>query len=250
MTGWRSVCLFAGIVYLILFSIPVWAGVFHIGNITGLAAGVLLVCYALFAPGVHRLARTSGLWRGILTVFGVLAAAGIILSVIISVRMFRAAHTAPEEEGILLVLGCQVKGIQPSLMLTERLETAEKYLKNHPDVKCILSGGKGNDEMISEAACMAEYLTGHGIDEGRLILEDQSTSTRENLLFSLRLLKENKLGTSPVIVTNEFHEYRAFMIAKKLGMTPSALPAGTHWWLFPAYLVREWYGVIYEWLGL
>ena len=88
------------------------------------------------------------------------------------------------------------------------------------------------------------------MEDARLILEDQSTSTRENLRFSLELLEGNGLGTSPVIVTNEFHEYRAFLIAKKLGLMPSAAAAKTHWWMLPTYFVREWYGVIYEWLGL
>ena len=50
--------------------------------------------------------------------------------------------------------------------------------------------------------------------------------------------------------TNEFHEYRAFKIAEKLGINPKAVPAHTHWWLFSTYFVREWYGVIYEWTGM
>lgn len=100
------------------------------------------------------------------------------------------------------------------------------------------------------ALCMYNYLIEHGVDENRLIMEDRSTSTRENLKFSMDIINEQGLSVDVAIVTNEFHEYRAFKIAEKLGINPKAVPARTHWWLFPTCFVREWYGVIYEWTGM
>ncbi|MCR5791988.1 MAG: YdcF family protein [Lachnospiraceae bacterium] len=174
----------------------------------------------------------------------------VLLAVIISFRMIRTIQTKPTGDVMLLVLGCQVKGTNPSLMLTERLETAKKYLDEHENAVCILSGGQGEDEGISEAECMYRYLTEHGISKERLIKEARSTSTRENIQYSKDIMQKQKLGNKVAIVTNEFHEYRAFQIAKKQGIEPYAEPARTHWWLFPTYLVREWYGVIYEKLGI
>ena len=73
-------------------------------------------------------------------------------------------------------------------MLQERLDAALKYLDDHKDTICVLSGGKGSDESISEAECMYRYMTERGIDPTKLIREDKSTTTRENLLFSMELL--------------------------------------------------------------
>ena len=135
-------------------------------------------------------------------------------------------------------------------MLTERLTAAEAFLNENENSVCILSGGKGADEQISEALCMYNYLVDQGISPDRLFMEDRSTSTRENLLYSYDIIKKNGLNENVAIVTNEFHEYRAFKIADKLGIKPYAVPAHTHWWLFSTYFVREWYGVIYEWTGM
>ncbi len=77
-----------------------------------------------------------------------------------------------------------------------------------------MSGGQGPDESMPEAECMYLYLTNKEI----------------------------------AIVTNEYHEYRAGMVADALEMEHSAVPARTPLWLFPTYYIRELYGIIYEWV--
>ena len=73
--------------------------------------------------------------------------------------MVRASKSAPKDETVMIVLGCGVNGDRPSLMLTERLDAACDYLNTHEEVVCILSGGQGKGENISEAECMYRYLT-------------------------------------------------------------------------------------------
>jgi len=133
-------------------------------------------------------------------------------------------------------------------MLTERLDAAYDYLNTHEEVVGILSGGQGKGENISEAECMYRYLTEKGIAKERLYKEERSTSTRENLLYSKKIMEEEHLDFRVIIVTNEFHEYRASVIAEHTGITPSAVCGKTAWWLLPTYYLRELYGIVFEWI--
>ena len=126
----------------------------------------------------------------------------------------------------MIVLGAKVKpGGIPSLSLKNRLEEAVKYLKKYPRVKVIVSGGKGEDEDRTEASVMLKYLQDNGIDTNRIVVEDQSTSTYENLSFSKELLpKETKKIT---IVSNDFHLKRAKYLAESLGFEVDVVAAKT-----------------------
>ncbi|WP_249646204.1 YdcF family protein, partial [Lysinibacillus sp. D3C2_S12] len=89
----------------------------------------------------------------------------------------------------MIILGAKVKpGGVPSLSLKSRLEVAVQYLTIYPHVKVIVSGGQGPDEDRTEASVMKDYLEPNGIEASRIIIEDQSTSTYENLVFSKELL--------------------------------------------------------------
>ena len=133
----------------------------------------------------------------------------------------------------VLVLGCQVRGNAPSPTLQSRLDAAFAYLQANPETICIVTGGKGTDETMSEAACMAQTLVSMGIDESRIWLEDKATSTKENLLLSMALIEE-KTGVLPgavTIISSETHLCRAEMMAKDLGLYVSTVPAVTNPWL-------------------
>ena len=121
----------------------------------------------------------------------------------------------PDGTETIVVLGSKVNSYGPSLMTANRLKAAIKFMNEHPDTKCVLSGGQGPDEPFSEAKGMFDYMVSHGIDENRLYLEDRSTNTRENLKFSKELIEKEGLNGNIAIVSNEFHLYRAGLIAKK-----------------------------------
>ena len=118
----------------------------------------------------------------------------------------------------LIVLGAQVKPSGPSVVLQYRLDTAADYLRDHPDTICIVSGGKSPSEPEPEGDVMARWLTDHGIEKKRILIENQATNTVENLQNSFDLISsdsDNNHDISIGIVTNDFHVYRSVMIAKK-----------------------------------
>lgn len=146
----------------------------------------------------------------------------------------------------IVVLGAKVNGTTPSLSLNDRIGAAHDYLTKHPDAVAILSGGQGADEGISEAMCMFRELTALGIEEDRLWLEDQATSTWENLHFSLDLIEENT-GVRPDtigLVSSEYHLFRAGLFAKECGVESVGIPAKTSWFSIRLnYFLREVAGV-------
>ena len=150
--------------------------------------------------------------------------------------------------GYVLVLGAGVNGTTPSRALGQRLEVAYRYLRDYPQAQCIVSGGMGAGEEITEALCMYTWLTERGIAPERIWMEDRATSTLENLRFTLDLIEE-KTGSRPAslaVISNEFHLYRAGLMAKSCGVTMLGVPAATY--PLPLrlhYYFREAFGVAY-----
>lgn len=125
-----------------------------------------------------------------------------------------------------IILGAKVKenGV-PSLALQYRLDVAIEYLKQYPHVQVIVSGGQGKDEPMSEAAFMYTYLVEAGIEESRILQEDTSTSTYENLQYSKKLLPEDE--TAVTIISSDFHLARAQLLAKSIGLKTDVVAAKT-----------------------
>ncbi len=143
----------------------------------------------------------------------------------------------------VIVLGAQVRGTRITESLLRRLKAAEKYLLRFKEAKVIVSGGRGPGEDISEAEAMAQWLEKKGIEPERIIKEDRSVSTRENLKFSRKYLRQK--DGSVLIVTNGFHLYRASLIARSEGyMDVELLPASVNPVFFLNYMVREFFALI------
>ena len=143
----------------------------------------------------------------------------------------------------VIVLGAQWKANGPSYVLQKRLDAATSYLMTNPDTKVIVSGGQGSNEPISEAAGMRDYLLAAGVEEERILMEDQSTNTYENLVFSSRLF--DKTTDKIVLVTNNFHVYRAVKIAEKQSYAHvEGLAAASYPTMIPNNLLREFFGVM------
>ena len=254
--GWfwvlRMVLMIVAVLGFVWFILPLTLSVsLNLGNVTGLAVSALLFFYGLFMPWVHSVMNK---WRRHKALrflhWGILGGIALIalLVVIESTCMIVAAKKEPEPGATVVVLGCRVYGERASLSMVERLDAAYEYLVEHPESKCVLSGGQGDGENITEAECMYRYLKNRGIDEARLYKEETSTTTRENLLFSKQLIEAQALNPVVAIATSEYHMYRAGMIANALEIDWAAVPGRTAIWLFPTYYVRELYGILYEWI--
>lgn len=155
-----------------------------------------------------------------------------------------------KEVDYLIVLGARLYGDIPSPALLERLKTARDYLVDHEETKVIVSGGKGADEKIAEAVAMEKYLIEEGIEANRIIVEDQSSSTFENIKFSKEKIKEVEEieNIELLLVTNKFHIFRAKFIAKRLGIKAYGLPANIPPSIIIPSYIREYFAVIKSFL--
>ena len=229
------------------------AGVSFLFTLVSLACLALAFFLLLFLPYKQpRLRRLCRILRAACLVALVL----FLLSFAILQNMIgRAAAQANAQEPqapCLLVLGAGLfKGNIPSYVLQNRLQSALEYLRAHPESVAVLSGGQGPTENISEALAMQRWLANQGIEKERLHMEANSTSTYENIAFSLPIIR--KLGyEQAVIVTNDFHLLRASWIAAHYGLEAQLLSAPTpRIFLVPAtYYTREYFALIKAWLLL
>ena len=122
------------------------------------------------------------------------------------------------EPKLMIILGCSVKPWGPSILLKDRLNTALEYLKIHKDLIIVVSGGQGPDEYISEAQAMKDYLVEHGINKKKILIEDKSFCTEQNLKFSVGILNNNgyDINQGVIIVSNGFHLARVRILWNKI----------------------------------
>jgi hypothetical protein len=143
----------------------------------------------------------------------------------------------------IIVLGCQIRGDRITKSLKNRLDAAYDYACNNQDTRIIVSGGQGKGENKTEALAMYEYLCSRGISSERIVMEDKSTDTNENMLYSVRHIDDcnAKVG----IVTNDFHIFRAKLLARGKGLNNiCGIPAPSDEVLFVNYMVREAVGIV------
>lgn len=139
-----------------------------------------------------------------------------------------------------IVLGAQVRGTTPSKTLEMRIRTAAYYLNENPDTIVICSGGQGPGEDVTEAYAIKQGLLKLGIDEERILLEENSTNTVENLKFSMEFIESPSQNI--VIITSNFHCFRAMKLAKKLGLQNiSSLGTSEFMVTTPQYYIREFF---------
>ncbi len=156
--------------------------------------------------------------------------------------LFSSHHKAGRGMDYLLVLGAQISENKVTKNLSKRLDTAIAYLNENPDTLVIVSGGRGTKELPSEAAAMKAYLLKQGIDQVRILTEEQSVNTTGNMKYSKELMREN---ATVAIVTNGFHIFRSTRLARKQGINQVfALVAPTDKVMCLHYYVREAAGIL------
>ena len=228
-----------------------------------LAAGVLCLAY-YGVCGIFGNFKISALWIWLLTGLGFVAAglglyhgvwtaapAAARVSVRVLAVLFLCVFLLVEAAVIsglsakgepdldyLVVLGAAVKGTEPGEALRLRIQAAARYLEANPRTVARVSGGRGTGEEITEAECMERELLRLGIPPERIVQENRSQSTAENIRFSYELMPGQTARVG--ILSNNFHIFRAVAIARKQGNYPVcgiAVPySGV---LLPHYMVRE-----------
>lgn len=204
--------------------------------------GVLCICWSFLHKWIIRrelllVKRIEQIIIGVICVC--LVAFFITLGTIIS-----EANSEPGKNAdYVIVLGAHVFGERMSANLKYRVQAACEYLKENPNTKAVLSGGQGSGEKITEAEAMRRYLVQEGIRQDRLLLDETSVNTDENIQNSAKLIgsKEKRV----IIVSNDFHVYRAKRIARKQGFRQvEGLGAKTHPHTVPNSFSREVFAVI------
>lgn len=162
----------------------------------------------------------------------------------------RTDETTPVEA--VVVFGAGVNGTEPSMSLLSRLEAALDYVEDRPDIPIVVSGCQGPGEDISEARCMADWLTGQGVAADRILLEDRAANTEENVRFSLELLAEHGVETTDNIafVTSDYHLCRGAYLFRRYGVA-DPVPVAAHMPeryrdLTVGYFIREAFAMVAE----
>lgn len=150
-------------------------------------------------------------------VFLVLLLLGAIFFAVLEGMIFLHSRTVLNgEPKTMVIFGCKAETWGPSQLLQDRLDTALAYLEDHPDTMIIVTGGKGDDEHQSEAQCMYDYLVAHGVDGTKILKEDQSRNTWQNINNTRQLLTlpegEDWNTGSYLLVSSGFHLCRIEML--------------------------------------
>lgn len=202
-------------------------------------AGVVFILLALLVHMERKGKTAIHLPQGLKVALTCLVLAGVLLFVVMEGLIISGMFArGPKDLDYIIVLGAQVRGDRVSIALANRLEAAQEYLAENPRTVAVLSGGQGPGENLTEAQAMYDWLTEKGIDGERLILEDVSTDTWENMVNSRAKIGTNRVSVG--IVTNNFHVYRGTMLAKCAGFADAHGIAGpSHTVMQLHYLVRE-----------
>lgn len=224
---------------LIWFCLPMIAGA---GTLLGVILCVGTGLCAVFAKQLGAVIRR--LWSRIWGRVAVCALAAVIAAFVGVVgyngAMMAAYSSKPlSEVKCVMILGCQVKGSVPGADLEARLSTALPLILSDPDIPVVVTGGKGRGEDISEAECMKQWLISNGVDGGRIYTEDGSRSTAENFDYSAPIFEKLGISDGIAVVTSGYHQYRAELNARRLGLSVGHYPAPTRPAALANHILRE-----------
>lgn len=223
-------------------------GVWNIGVWFPLLGGI----YFLLLPLALRRWEKPLFHRAILALNCVIAL-GTSLLIGIAIFICQVPTVSPDSSAAqpvtVVVMGARAKKSGPSRILKGRLDAAAAYLRANEEASCIVTGGQGENEPITEAKQMEAYLISMGTLESRIYPEDKALNSRENIAYSQKIIEEEGLPQSVVIVTDRFHLYRSMQNARDAGFTQVAgVAARQNPILTQPFLIRETFAVIRDFL--
>ena len=220
---WLSCLVLAGLAFFLKFCIPGYS----FSALVCVCLIGLILCYTL----MPMVGLKFPVFAKIITrIFTVCLIIGLLVVGITEAVIIHASFGNPKETvEYMVVLGAKVNRDGPSVSLWDRICGAYEYMEAHPDVIAVVSGGQGTDEPITEAECMYRELVMLGIDPKRIWIEDEATSTWENMQFTLNLIEE-KTGVRPAklgVLSSEYHLFRASLFARACDVEFVGIPART-----------------------
>lgn len=256
------------IAYFIMYAVLVDLN--NIFTFFWLLLGIVLLAAGFWIFRLYHKGQALPKW--FLLSAGSVCGIGILLFAFVLGCIIREAHLQPKQGAdYMIILGARVKGDRISPLLRYRLDKALGYLSGNKDTMVVVSGGKGPGENLTEAEAMQDYLVEHGIAADRILTEDASANTDQNIRNSIQVIRDqetversSKQGKEKhlVLVSNGFHLFRATRILRKqLGELDSqtgtqdagsglkdaaieGLGARTKWYVVPNSYVREVFAVV------
>ncbi len=231
-------CLvYSGMVFMVgsgTFSFAIWI----------VGAVFFAICYYLAGNG--RWMRIPKIVRMILYVLiGIAASVFIVCEVAILSHFFDKGE---KDLDYIIVLGAQMKENGPSVIYRYRLEKAFEYLEDNEHTVCIVTGGQGYNEPVTEGDGGAEYLMKLGISEDRIIIENTSVDTVENIENAVNMIRDREEDESSLkigIITNGFHVFRGVHLAMNITEAKvCGLAAYMQLKYIPNNMVRECFGIL------
>lgn len=212
-------------------------------NLLSMLFSILLCTYMVIWPKVGHLEKSTfstALYVIIsLSALYVLALMVIYaLSAILNLIHLRKRRNAD----YIVVLGCSVFGDRVTPLLAARIDKGIELLNYNPDAVLIMSGGQGPGEDVPEGEAMATYAVNKGIDTQKIVVERESVSTRENLMFSRALMEKEK--PCIVLVTTAYHVFRALILARHQGIKCVGFGSRTKWYFTLNAIIREFVGYL------
>ena len=216
-----------------------------IGMVLPALGGIALIVWGLLRLCRPEPAITNKTLRRLVIICVCIGLAAVIFfeALMLSALLFPVPD---EEPAFVLVLGCGIFADgQLTYSLQSRLDTAYDVLEMYPGALCIVSGGQGPNEPVSEAQAMRAYLLGRGVEGRRIIMEPDSRNTAENMKFSSAIMASLG-GGKAAVVTNDYHIYRALATAKRFDIDAFGIGAPTNWRIWLAVRIREYVGIVKE----
>ncbi len=214
-------------------------------NLLSVLFSLLLFGYLAVWPAIGNLTRnTAGTMFYVIISFAALYLLSLMamyaLSAILNLLHLRKRRRAD----YIVVLGAGIIGKRVTPLLAARIDRGIQLLRRNPKALLIMSGGQGPGEDIPEGEAMAAYAVSKGVEAERILIENRSVSTEENLRFSRELMRKERPRI--VIVTTAYHVFRALILARKQGIRCVGFGAKTKWYFTLNALIREFIG--YLWL--
>ena len=212
-------------------------------NLLSLLAGCLLLINLTIWVQLDHLFASWGpfFWHLYHMVDLVIADVLFLLTIYTVTSLLNLIHFKHEPLDYLIVLGAGLYQGRVSPLLAGRVQKAVSLSQDNPQTKFIMSGGQGSDEPRSEAAAMKEYAMSLGVPADRIILEDQSTNTAENIKFSQRLIPPNQ---KIALVTNNFHLLRALLLSRQAGLPCAGYGSKSRFYYSLNAFIREFAGYL------
>lgn len=236
----RLIIAAIGVLLLIYSAVMLFTVNFNVGIVFTAALGVVFIAVDVFLDSVIKIKWLTALFA----VMGIFA-----VTMVTFIALYGRNDNVDFNEDAVVVLGAGIAGEEATPQLKYRLDAAVRYLNDNRNAIIVVCGGQGPQESISEALAMERYLISCGIDGGRILKEDKSTSTEANIANAKDILDSLFDGEYNIaLITSDYHIYRAACMARDAGFNCKHYHATIEWYAVPMRYVRECVAVLKYWI--